>query len=179
MKRITLLPLIALAVAACSETAKSPTALRSPSLPSMAINGPNGAHLVTGTPTPSCAVNSDLSVTCNSYEIAGVGNTNAEALLSVTYSATIDCYNPGVNPNNPVESHTSTFTTSASSGQIEPKNGRLAVPSLSAGGGITVPQTCPNPNWTPQIREGTLAVSYTYTVTFAGYSVPFISITGP
>lgn len=179
MKRLTLLPLIALAVAACYDTAVSPTALRAPSLPSMAINGPTGAHLVTGTPTPSCTVNADLSVSCNSYEIAGVGNANATADLSATFSATIDCFNPGVNPNNPVESHTTTFTASTSSGKLSPKNGRLTVPSLSVSP-FSAPQVCPNPNWTPKIRPGTLVVdSFTYTVTFEGASVPFISITGP
>lgn len=179
MKRLTLLPLIALAVAACSETATSPTAVRTPPLPSLAANGPTGAHLVTGTPTPSCSVNTDLTITCNSYEIAGVGNTNATANLSATYSATIDCFNPGVNPNNPVESHTTTFSASTSSGTLSPKNGRLTIPSLTVSP-FSAPQVCPNPNWTPKIRPGTLVVqSFTYTVTFAGATVPFISITGP
>lgn len=179
MKRFTLLPLIALAVAACYDGTTSPTALRTPPPPSMALNGPNGAHLVTGTPTPSCTVNADLSLSCNSYEIAGVGNTNATANLSATYSATIDCYNPGVNPNNPVESHTTTFTSSTSSGTLSPKNGRLTIPSLSVSP-FSAPQVCPNPNWTSRIRAGTLVVeSFTYTVTFAGATEPFISITGP
>ena len=101
MKRLTLLPLIAIALAACYDTATSPTPLRTPLLPSFAVNGPTGAHLVTGTPTPSCTVNADLSVSCNSYEIAGVGNTNATADLSATYSATIDCFNPGGQPEQP------------------------------------------------------------------------------
>lgn len=179
MKRLTLLPVIAFAVAACSDTATSPTAVRTPLLPSMAINGPTGAHLVTGTPTPSCSVNKDLTLTCNSYEIAGVGNTNATADLSATYSATIDCYNPGVNRNNPIESHTTTFSASTSSGTLSPKNGRLTVPSLTVSP-FSAPQVCPNPNWTPKIRSGTLILQrFTYTVTFVGASVPFISITSP
>jgi len=180
MKRLTLLPLIALAMAACSESATSPGSLRAPQQPSMAVNGPNGAHLVTGTPTPSCTVGANGSVTCNSYEIAGVGNTNATADLSATYSATVDCYNPGVNPNNPVESHTTTFTTTTSSGSLSPKNGRLTIPSLSVSPNAAPPQVCPNPNWTPRIRGGSFTLeSFTYTVTFAGYTTPFISITGP
>lgn len=182
MKPLSLLPLIVLAVAACSETATAPRSLRTPPVLSRTINeanGPNGAHLVTGTPNPTCTVNGDLSISCNSYQIAGVGNTDATANLSATYTATIDCYNPGVNPNNPIESHTTTFTASASSGQISPKNGRLTIPPLSVSP-FSAPQVCPNPNWTPQIRSGTLTiVSYTYTVTFDGFSGAFITLTGP
>jgi hypothetical protein len=44
----------------------------------------------------------------------------------------------------------------------------------------SVTQVCPNPNWTPVIRAGTLTLtSYTYSVTFAGFSGPYILITGP
>jgi hypothetical protein len=182
MNRLKLLPLIVLAAAACSDTATSPSARRTPQLPLAAnadINGPSGAHLVTGTPQPSCAVSSDRVVACNSYEIAGVGNTNAVANLTATFSATIDCFNPGVNPNNPVESHTTTFSQTKSSGQISPKNGRLTVPPLSVSP-FSAPQVCPNPNWTPVIRGGSVTVqSFTYNVTFEGFSTPFILITGP
>jgi hypothetical protein len=162
MKRNALLPLIALAVAACNETVTAPSTLRVPSSPSMAINGPNGAHLVTGTPTPSCT-GTNSGVSCNSFEIAGVGNTNAVANL-----------------NNPVESHTTTFTVSTSSGSISPKNGRLTIPSLSVSPSSAPPQVCPNPNWTPVIRGGSFTLeSFTYTVTFEGFTQPFISISGP
>ena len=179
MKRFTLLPLIALAVAACSETATSPRTLLTPQRPDMAVNGPNGAHLVTGRPTPAC-VGTNSGVSCNSFEIAGVGNTNATANLSATFSAIVDCFNPGVNPNNPVESHTTTFSVSASSGSISPKNGRLTIPSLSVSPSSAPPQVCPNPNWTPVIRGGSFTLqSFTYTVTFEGFSTPYISITGP
>jgi hypothetical protein len=179
MMRVALLPIILVVAAACTDTTTAP--LRAPTAADRTVVGigPTGAHLVTGTATPSCTVASDLSVTCNSYEIAGVGNTNAVANLSATYSATIDCFNPGVNPNNPIESHTSTFTTSASSGEIAPKNGRLTIPSLSVSGAFSVPQTCPNPNWTPAVRPGTLGVTFSYTVTFDGFAGPFISISGP
>jgi hypothetical protein len=40
-------------------------------------------------------------------------------------------------------------------------------------------QTCPNPNWTPTIPGGITLSSFTYTVTFAGFSGPYITITGP
>src|SRR5262245_40679684 len=180
MKR--LLPLIVLAAAACSDTVTSPTTLRTSPLPlvaNMALNGPEGAHLVTGTPQPACAA-SGITVTCNSFEIAGVGNTNAAANLTATFSATVDCFNPGVNPNNPVESHTTTFSVTKSSGTISPKNGRLTIPSLSVSGSSAPPQVCPNPNWTPVIRGGSVVLqSFRFDVTFVGFSEPFILLTGP
>jgi hypothetical protein len=41
------------------------------------------------------------------------------------------------------------------------------------------PQVCPNPNWTPSIRGGTVTLnSFTYTLTFVGFSSPYITITG-
>jgi hypothetical protein len=64
-------------------------------------------------------------------------------------------------------------------------NGRLTVPSLTA----TAPseaeflaqQTCPNPNWTPEIQAGTTItlVSSVYTVTFEGFSGAYITIIDP
>jgi hypothetical protein len=43
---------------------------------------------------------------------------------------------------------------------------------------FSAPQVCPNPNWTPQIRPGTLTLNtFTYTLTFADFSSPYITIT--
>jgi len=58
------------------------------------------------------------------------------------------------------------------------RNGQLRVPAQSVSG-FDAPQVCPNPNWTPSIRGGTLTlVSFTYTLTFAGFSNPYITIDG-
>jgi hypothetical protein len=141
-------------------------------------NAPTGTHVQTG--TPSCTV-TGLNVSCSSFELAGVGHTNAQADLSVRYSATVVCINNGGNPSD--SQHQGTFTATASTGQLSPKNGRLTVPSLSA----TAPtvqeflaqQTCPNPNWTPTIPGGITLSSFTYTVSFEGFSGPYITITGP
>lgn len=141
-------------------------------------NAPQGTHVQTG--SPSCTVNG-LNVSCSSFELAGVGNTNAHADLSATYSATVVCVNGGGNPSD--SQHQGTFTSSSTSGQLSPKNGRLTVPSLS----VTAPteqqflaqQTCPNPNWTPTIPGGITLSSFTYTLSFAGFSGPYITITGP
>jgi hypothetical protein len=40
-------------------------------------------------------------------------------------------------------------------------------------------QTCPNPNWTPTLGSGITLTSFTYTLTFAGFSSPYITVTGP
>lgn len=140
-------------------------------------NAPTGTHLQTG--SISCAV-SGLDVSCTTYELAGVGNANATGNLSVTYSATIVCINAGGNPSD--GQHQGTFTASNTTGSLSPKNGRLTVPALA----VTAPteqqflaqQTCPNPNWTPTIPGGITLSSFTYTLTFAGFSGPFITITG-
>jgi hypothetical protein len=54
--------------------------------------------------------------------------------------------------------------------------GKLAVPAQSAGPS-PLPNVCPNGNWTPSIRPGTLVLhSFTYTLTFAGFGSPYITI---
>ena len=143
-------------------------------------NAPTGTHFVTGTPDPTCTVVAQ-TVSCNSYELAGVGNTNARATLKARYSATVQCRNHG---GKIVEVHSQTTSVSSSTGQLEPKNGRLKVPALSS----TAPSaasfealaTCPNPNWTPEILAGSIRLtSFTYKLTFAGFTAPAIKITGP
>jgi hypothetical protein len=137
---------------------------------------PNGTHVQTG--TPGCTVDG-LTVTCASYELAGVGNANAQADLSATYSATVDCTNKG-GKLVPVKS--SVQPASSSTGELEPKNGRLAVPALV---GPPAPSTqdflnaatCPNGNWTKSLAGSPTLESWTYTLTFAGFNAPYITIT--
>lgn len=147
-------------------------------------NAPTGTHFQQSSP-PTCTVGSDgLTVTCTSYQLAGVGNTNATATLSASYTAIVDCSNPGVNPQNPIESHTTSFSATSSTGALSPENGRLTVPALSVspttGGALDAATFCPNANWTATIRGGTLTlVSFTYTLTFVGFTEAFITVTGP
>jgi hypothetical protein len=137
-------------------------------------NAPSGTHLQSG--TIGCTVNSNLSVTCSSFELAGVGNTNAEVSLEANYTATINCTNHG---GNLVESHTSSFSAGETFTATSSKNGRLRVASADANP-FEAPQVCPNPNWTPSIAPGTLVLtSFTYSVTFAGFDDPYILISGP
>jgi hypothetical protein len=138
-------------------------------------NAPGSSHLASG--TVQCVVNANLDVNCSNYVLGGVGNTNADVSLTATYSATIDCNNPGNNRNNPIESHTATFSDSSEATVTSSRNGQLRVPAQSVSA-FNAPQVCPNPNWIPEIRAGTLVLeSFTYTLTFAGFSSPYISIT--
>jgi hypothetical protein len=135
-------------------------------------NAPGSSHLTSG--SPSCTVNADRSINCSAYVLGGVGHTNATVSLTASYSATIDCTNHG---GSLVESHTSNFTASSTASVASTKNGQLSVPTRSASP-FGAPQVCPNPNWTPSIRGGTVTLnSFTYTLTFAGFSSPYITIT--
>jgi hypothetical protein len=139
---------------------------------------PSGTHLQTG--TIGCTVNTDLSVTCSTFELAGVGHTDADVALTASYTAIVDCYNPGVNPQNPIESHTTSFSASSRITVTSAKNGRLSVPAQTVSP-FSVVQGCPNPNWEPVIRAGTLTLtSFTYTLTFEDFfASPYITVTGP
>jgi hypothetical protein len=138
-------------------------------------NAPGSSHLTSG--TVQCVVNDDLDVNCDPYVLGGVGHTNATVSLVANYSATIDCNNPGNNRNNPIESHTATFSDADTATVASTRNGQLRVPAQSASA-FDAPQVCPNTNWIPEIREGTLQLtSFTYTLTFAGFTSPYITIT--
>lgn len=142
-------------------------------------NAPNGTHYKSG--TASCSTNPNGSVTCSSYTLAGVGNADATATLTASYSATVVCVNNGGNTSD--SQHQGSFTSSSSSGTLQPKNGNLTVPSVSASAPsqqqFLSQQTCPNPGWTPTLGSGGITLShYTYTLTFTGFSGPYITITG-
>ena len=183
MKRLALFPLLALALAACSsDPATSPMPGRGPRLALSTIdeNAPNGTHIQTG--TPGCAV-SGLDISCSSYELAGVGNANAQADLHANYSATVDCRNHGKQV---VEVKAQVRGASVSTGELEPKNGRLQVPALSTGGDLPSNEefedgaTCPNGNWTKEVRGGSASLDgFTYTLAFVGFPPSYITITGP
>src|SRR5262245_26002144 len=119
-------------------------------------NAPGSSHLASG--SPSCTVNTNLSIDCSAYVLGGVGHTNATVNLAANYSATIDCFNNGTNKNNPVESHTSNFAANSTVTVASTKNGQLSVPTRSVSP-FSAPQVCPNSNWTPQIRAGTLTLN--------------------
>jgi len=138
---------------------------------------PTGTHLQTG--TIGCTINADQTVTCSTFELAGVGNANATADLTVTYTATVRCRNHG---GQIVEVKSQVVRAPASTGRLSPENGRLSVPALSSAPAPTAAEfeaqaTCPNGNWTKETLASTIAVSgFTYTLTFAGFDSPYILI---
>lgn len=140
-------------------------------------NAPTGTHYKSG--TAGCSV-SGGTVTCSGYTLAGVGNADATATLVANYTATVVCINGGSNPSD--SQHQGSFSQPTSSGALRPKNGNLTVPSLSStaptASQFLAQQTCPNPNWTPTLGSAITLSSYTYTLQFAGFSGPYITITG-
>jgi len=142
---------------------------------------PTGTHVQTG--TPSCSFAADgLTVVCSSYELAGVGNTDAEATLVTSYTATVDCQNKG---GNIVEVKAQVTGVESSTGTIEAKNGRLLVPELTSAPAPTAAQfealaVCPNGNWTKITQTATIALeSSVYTLTFEGFTDAYITIIDP
>jgi hypothetical protein len=169
--------LVGAPLAACAVSAAAFTAAAGASTTITPANAPNGTHFKSG--TASCSV-SGTTVTCTGFTLAGVGNTNVSANLSATYSGTVVCRNNGGNLSD--SQHQGTFTKTSTSGTLQPKNGNVTVPSLSA----TAPtpsqfiaqQTCPNPNWTPELQGPITLSSFTYTVQFVGFNGAYITITG-
>jgi hypothetical protein len=143
-------------------------------------NAPSGAHFK-GAARPSCDIDGS-TVTCSGYQIAGVGNTNANATLQVRYTATVDCRNHGGKVV-PVKSSVQGATTST--GRLAPRNGVLVVPELTddtpPGANKFLDQaTCPNGNWTKELQGGTIrATGFTYTLTFVGFDDPVVEIVNP
>jgi hypothetical protein len=136
-------------------------------------NAPSGTHTQSG----QIGCSGTLTVTCTSFELAGVGHTNANLDISANYTATIDCRNHG---GNIVESHETSFSQDTTVELTSSKNGRLRVPAQTVSPDTSVAEVCPNPNWTPEIRSGTLVLtSFLYTITFDGFASPYIRITGP
>jgi len=179
MRRLALLSLIVAAFAACSDAAttaprtlepRQPTLDVLPGLYAATFNGafaPSGAHLQQG--SIGCTVNADRSIDCSNFQLAGVGNTNVLVLLLARYTAIIDCNNPGNNRNNPIESHENTFTQSSVITVSSNKNGRLSIPSREVDP-FQSAQGCPNPNWQPEIRGGTVELlGFRYAIVFAGF----------
>jgi hypothetical protein len=140
-------------------------------------NAPGSSHLTSG--SPSCTVNADFSINCSAYVLGGVGHTNATVSLTANYTAIVDCFNPGENRNNPIESHTTSFSPTSTANVASTKNGQLSVPAQSVSF-TGAPVGCPNDNWTPTIRASSVTlVSFSYTLTFAGFANAYITISRP
>jgi hypothetical protein len=142
---------------------------------------PAGAHYANGSSEPICTVDqSNLTVSCSGTAISGVGNTDANVRLVVSYSGTVQCKNKG---GQIVDVKTQFTTTSGADSDTRVRNGTLTVAAITATGpsdqNFTSRATCPNGNWSKVLVEGSPTVTgFTYTLTFEGYVEPVISITG-
>jgi hypothetical protein len=176
MKRIC--AIAALAVAALllmASAASAATTINS-------AQAPSGTHFAKGSASPTCTV-SGTSVTCpaQTFVLGGVGNTNATENLTAEYTATINCTNKG---GSLVESHNQDATATSGPIQLFPnRNGQISVAPVTVNGPtnaqVLEQADCPNPNWTPSVQGGSVTLSsFTYTLTFAGFSSPYITITG-
>jgi hypothetical protein len=179
VKRLGLIAVLAVSLVGFSASA----ALATGTPTFNAAAAPTGTHVQTGSPSCSFVPAGSTNVVCSTYELAGVGNTNATATLVATYTATVDCRNHG---GNVVESHAGTFSAAATTGSLSPQNGRLTVPSLTAttptASQFIAQQTCPNPNWTAEVRGGDAGITFVsslYTLTFAGFTGAYITIVDP
>jgi hypothetical protein len=192
MRSTNLIPIAALAFAvACSDTATSPTSVGGPqfsvdagtygNVTTLNAGGtPSGGHIQSGGPI-TCVVGSDLSVICSgngNYQINGIGNTNATAHLDATYEATVDCTNRG---GNLVEVKSQATGAGATDQTFKSRNGALTVTPITAGtptdAAFEASATCPNGNWRKSVAPGEpTLVSFTYTLTFAGFSTASVSI---
>lgn len=178
-KTLRLLPLAMVLVAAVAFPAVAgavvPGTYTQPGFNS--ANAPSGTHLATGSATPTCTVDSNLNISCNSYTLQGVGHTNATLNLAATYNETVQCTNGG---NNTVVAQQQTASAGPITVTPSSKNGSMTVPAT----GVTAPvvgttskgSPCPNRNWTATVLDVTLH-SFDYTLTFDGFTKPAVEIT--
>ena len=156
-------------------------------VPALAVtdfsNAPSGAHYRQGSAEPICTettvpTTGAVTVSCTGTTIGGVGNTNADLLLTVTGTADFVCHNPG--NENIVEPHSASVDESVEATLVPSRNGQLIVPAQS----VTIsPEEaaeqfeCPNPNWTEEFT-GFSDLTFTYSLTFVGFDEPAILIEG-
>jgi hypothetical protein len=162
-------------------------ALAFAAVPALAVtnfdNAPSGAHYRNRSAEPVCTTSTvpttgAITVSCTGTTIGGVGNTNADLLLTVTGTADFVCHNPG--NDNIVEPHSASVDESVEATLVPSRNGQLIVPAQSV---TTSPEeaaaqfTCPNPRWREEFT-GFSDLSFTYSLTFVGFTEPASLITG-
>jgi len=151
-------------------------------VPALAVtnfdNAPSGAHYRQGSAEPVCTVNEATNtVSCTGTTIGGVGNTNADVLLSVTAQADLTCTNRG---GNLVEPHSTTVTDTTTATEFSSRNGQIVIDPIReqiTEADVERAFTCPNRNWTEDVQSITIT-GFTYSVTFAGFDDPAILVRG-
>jgi hypothetical protein len=169
---ITALSMLVLAVSASVALAAITTDINP-------ANAPNGTHYKSG--TASCSV-TGTTVNCTGYTLAGVGHINATEELDATYTATVVCRNSGGNLSD--GQHQGSFNSTTGPIPVtSDKNGNMTVTPTTVSAPSTADflalQTCPNPNWTPEVSGSITLSSFTYTLTFEGFTGAYITIKGP
>jgi hypothetical protein len=149
----------------------------------VATCAPNGATFKPRNgPTSDCQCSSASGATCSGFSICGIGNTNATVTVTSKFSATVQCENGG---HQIVEVKSQDIPVT---GEPEPlvagKNGCLAVTSQSPApptpAQFEAAATCPNRNWTPIFKTGTIVVdSSTLTLRFDGFGCDFLTFSCP
>jgi len=175
MRRLGLIAVLSTLVVAVS----APAALAQVNF----ANAPSGTHFRQGSVAPVCTettvpTTGAVTVSCTGYTLGGVGNTNANLLLTVEGTADFVCHNPG--NDNIVEPHSASVEESVEATLVPSRNGQLIVDPQS----VTIsPQDaadafqCPNPNWREEF-VGFSDLTFTYSLTFVGFNQPAILITG-
>jgi hypothetical protein len=176
MKRVGIIAALAMLLVALSATVAQAVVERTID-PAAA---PNGTHFA-GRTNATCTV-SGTTVNCSGYQLAGVGNINATEELDATYSGTVVCRNNGGNLSD--SQHQGSFdTTTGPIPLTSDKNGRLTVTATTvnapSAADFIAQQSCPNPQWTPELSGAITLDSFTYTLSFAGFTGDYITITGP
>ncbi len=142
---------------------------------------PNGTHLSSG--APGCTVN-NLMVSCNSFDLAGVGNVNATVTLSITYGGTVQCTNAG---GNVAPGQTKFPSLSEGPQKVSPKNGKMTIPALSTAfltldeikAALMQNTQCPNGKWTKSVvSDSVTLVGWSETVKFTGFAGAYLIISG-
>ena len=109
-----------------------------------------------------------------------MGNLGATETLTLNVTADVVCRNPG-SKRMIVEPHSYSATDTTGPIPLEPtRNGTLVVPQISgstSASEIDAAFQCPNTNWEDEVTNVTVT-GYTYTLTFNGFTQPFIVVTG-
>src|SRR5438034_321638 len=123
----------------------------------------NGVH-VQGANQPGCSC-SGGTVTCNSFQLCGVGNVDGTATLDGSVSGLVTCTNNGGKTvdvkTQPVSAHDSEPATRGDNGCLTFPEVQISRPSDDQ---LKAMASCPNDNWTKALKG--LSGAFTYSVTF-------------
>jgi hypothetical protein len=142
-------------------------------------NAPSGTHFRQGEVAPVCDLTQTgtlVALDCTGTILGGVGNTNANLAVTLDATANFVCRNPG--NRNIVEPHSDAVSDDLDVTIPSTRNGQLRVPVVDleiSAADAAAEFECPNTRWLEQF-QGFSNVSFTYELTFAGFTEPAISL---